>query len=430
MTDMGCTVVVGTQWGDEGKGKIVDYLTGSVDIVARYQGGANAGHTVVVGDERFILHQIPSGVLRPGVVCVIGNGVVLDPATFFEELAELEAKGIDAADRIKISERTHLILPYHKILDRAREGSLGDGRIGTTGRGIGPAYEDKAGRVGIRMADLEDPDLVRERIAANVKVKNLLLEHHGAPERLDADRIVDDLMACRERLLGFMEDTSLYLFRALEERQEVLVEGAQGAMLDIDHGTYPFVTSSNTTVGAVSVGLGISPAWIDRVIGVVKAYTTRVGAGPFPTELESDVGDQLRTAGNEFGATTGRPRRCGWFDAPVVRLSVRLGGITELALTKLDVLDGLATVKIGTGYHSDGKFLVEFPTDLRKLEKADPLYEEMEGWQGNTGGLVEASDLPEAAVDYLKRIEELVVCPVRYISTGVGRDDIIDLWNA
>ena len=427
---MGCTVVVGTQWGDEGKGKIVDFLTGTADIVARYQGGANAGHTVVIGEERYILHQIPSGILHPDIVCVIGNGVVLDPETFFEELAEVEAKGIDAAGRIRISERTHLILPYHKILDKAREGSLGEGRIGTTGRGIGPAYEDKAARVGIRMVDLEDPDLVRDRIAANVEIKNLLLAHHGASERLDADEILDGLMARRDRLLGFMEDTSLYLSRELQERREVLVEGAQGGMLDIDHGTYPFVTSSNTTVGAVAVGLGISPAWIDRVVGVVKAYTTRVGAGPFPTEDESAMGEQLRTAGNAYGATTGRPRRCGWLDAPVVRFTARLGGITELAITKLDVLDGLPEIRIATGYHVDGEFLVELPADLRKLGKADPIYEEVTGGGESTGGVVKADDLPEAAMDYIRRIEELVACPVRLISTGVGREEIINLWDA
>ena len=426
---MSCTVVVGTQWGDEGKGKIVDYLTRTADIVARYQGGANAGHTVVIDGETFILHQIPSGILHPGIVCVIGNGVVLDPPTFFEEMEELSKKGVETAGRIKISGRTHLIMPYHKALDRAREEVLGADRIGTTGRGIGPAYEDKAGRTGVRMADLADPERLCRRIRENVEVKNLLLDHFGSREPLRADEIVDEVMAYREDLLGYMEDTSLFLTRSLEERREVVAEGAQGTMLDIDHGTYPFVTSSNTTVGAVAIGLGISPTWIERVVGVAKAYTTRVGRGPFPTEASGDIGRHLRGLGNEFGATTGRPRRCGWFDAPIVRYSVRLSGITELAVTKLDVLDGIEALKIGTGYHYGGKFTVDFPAHRPDLEKLDPIYEEMQGWRGQTRGKVRCRDLPAEAIDYLKRIEELAVCPVRYISTGVERDDIIDLWE-
>ncbi len=426
---MSCTVVIGTQWGDEGKGKIVDCLTQSADIVARYQGGANAGHTVVVDGEMFILHQIPSGILHPDKVCVIGNGVVLDPVTFFEEIEDLRNKGMEMEGRIKISGRTHLILPYHKALDRAREGSLGDDKIGTTCRGIGPAYEDKAGRNGIRMADLADPERVCARIRDNVEIKNLLMNHLGSEDPLRADEIIDEVMAYRENLLEYMEDTSLYLTRSLEERLEVLAEGAQGTMLDIDHGTFPFVTSSNTTIGAVAVGLGISPTWIERVVGVAKVYTTRVGAGPLPTELAGDLGERLRGLGNEYGATTGRPRRCGWFDAPVVRYSVRLNGITELAMTKLDVLDGIDSIKIGTGYHYDGKFTVDFPTDQTNLDKLDPIYEEVTGWQGETNGRIRGEDLPPEAIHYLKRIEELVVCPVRYISTGVERGDLIDLWD-
>jgi adenylosuccinate synthase len=426
---MTCTVVVGTQWGDEGKGKIVDYLTDSVDIVARYQGGANAGHTVVIHGEKFILHQIPSGILHPGIDCVIGNGVVFDPVTFFQEVQELEEKGIETSERIKISGRTHLILPYHKTIDKAREGSLGDEKIGTTCRGIGPAYEDKASRVGIRMADLGDPDRLCKQISENIEIKNLLLNYLGSREDLVTDEIIDEVMGYRDKLLTYMDDTSLYLTRSLEGRKTVLAEGAQGTMLDIDHGTYPYVTSSNTTVGAVAIGLGISPAWIDRVIGIAKAYTTRVGGGPLPTELEDEMGNQLQSAGNEYGATTGRPRRCGWFDAPVVRYSVRLSGITELALTKLDVLDGIESIKIGTGYHFDGKFMVDFPTNLGRLDKLDPIYEEIVGWKEGTCGLVDSQDLPIEAQVYLKRIEELVVCPIRYISTGVEREEIIDLWE-
>jgi adenylosuccinate synthase len=427
---MSCTVIIGTQWGDEGKGKIVDYLAGSMDIVARYQGGANAGHTVVVGGDRFILHQIPSGILHHGVVCVIGNGVVLDPLAFFDEVRELESKGISVDGRIKISSHTHLILPYHKALDRVREGVLGDDRIGTTCRGIGPAYEDKAGRVGVRMVDLLDPDLLKKKVTENVAVKDLLLDHFGSAERLSAAEILDELMGYRERLLDYMEDTSLYLARSMEERKAVLAEGAQGTLLDVDHGTYPYVTSSNTTVGAAANGLGISPVWIERVIGVAKAYTTRVGRGPFPTEIESELGSRLRDLGGEFGSTTGRPRRCGWFDAPVVRYAVRLSGITELAVTKLDVLDEMEGIKIGTGYHHEGKFMVEFPANILDMDKLDPLYEETSGWAAATSGLTDAKGLPLEAIDYLKRIEELAVCPVRYVSTGVERDAIIDLWDA
>ncbi len=424
---MGCTVVVGTQWGDEGKGKIVDYLTPSVDIVARYQGGANAGHTVVVGGRTFILHQIPSGILNPGVVCVIGNGVVLDPLTFFEEISGLKEKGVETGGRIKISERTHLILPFHKELDCAREGNLGDNKIGTTCRGIGPAYEDKAGRIGIRMVDLMDPDLLSRRIQDNVRIKNVLLRHLGSRKTIDAGGIADEVMGYRAELLNYMDNTSLFLTESMEEGKTVLAEGAQGVMLDVDHGTYPFVTSSNMMVGGVSVGLGISTLWIDRIIGVAKAYTTRVGMGPMPTELEAELGERLRSAGKEHGATTGRPRRCGWFDAPVVRYSVRLNGITELALTKLDVLDGLPFVKLCSEYLHDGETLYEYPAVPGKAEKLEPVYIEMKGWERGTGGVVEKNDLSPEAVAYLERIEELVACPVRYISTGQGREEIIDL---
>jgi adenylosuccinate synthase len=424
---MGCTVVVGTQWGDEGKGKIVDYLTRSVDVVARYQGGANAGHTVVVGGKTFILHQIPSGILNPGVVCVIGNGVVLDPTTFFEEIDGLRAKGVETSGRIKISERTHLILPFHKELDSAREGNLGKDKIGTTCRGIGPAYEDKAGRIGTRMADLADPDLFSRRIRDNVEIKNILLKHHGSGKIINAGEVVDEVMEYRDELLNYMDNTSFFLTRCMEEGKAVLAEGAQGVMLDVDHGTYPFVTSSNTTVGSVSVGLGISPMWIKRIVGVVKAYTTRVGMGPMPTELDSDIGDRLQKVGREQGATTGRPRRCGWFDAPVVRYSVRLNGITELALTKLDVLDGLPSVKLCNEYLHDGETLLEYPADPGKAEKLEPVYDEMKGWEQETKGVVDKQNLPTEALAYLGRIEELVVCPVRYISTGQRREEIVDL---
>jgi adenylosuccinate synthase len=435
-----CQVVVGAQWGDEGKGKIVDVLAREADLIARYQGGANAGHTVVVGDDQFVLHQVPSGILHPRKVCLLGNGVVLDAARFFEEVDALERRGIEVESRIKVSNRAHLLLSYHRLVDAAREGTRGAGRIGTTGRGIGPAYEDKAARVGIRVADLWDVARLWETIAANVEQKNRLLEGLGVPGRVRADDVLAEVGAYRDRLLRVSGDVSRAIYAALADARRVLLEGAQGSLLDLDHGTYPYVTSSSTTAGGAATGVGIGPRTLDEIIGVVKAYTTRVGNGPLPTELADEDGERLREAGGEYGATTGRPRRCGWFDAVVVRFAARVNGLTELAVTKLDVLDGLPSVRICVGYRFRGdrasetqggmvagRRLEEFPGSLSVLENCEPIYEEMEGWQRSTAAARDVSDLPEGARRYLARIEELVGCPIRRVSTGTKRDQILAL---
>jgi adenylosuccinate synthase len=359
--DHRCTVIVGAQWGDEGKGKIVDVLAERVDVVARYQGGANAGHTVHVGDDEFVLHQIPSGILHPDRRCLLGNGVVMDPIQFFEEMDGLTARGIDAEPRVGVSARAHLLLPYHKVLDRAAEATRGAGRIGTTGRGIGPAYEDKVARLGIRVADLRDTARAEEALRRAAERVDGRLSGQQSDERVDADLLVDEVLALRERLLPLATETGREIHDALRAGRRVLLEGAQGAMLDVDHGTYPFVTSSNTTAGGAALGVGIGPTAIDAVIGVVKAYTTRVGAGPLPTELPSPMQEHVRELGGEYGATTGRARRCGWFDAVVVRYASRVNGLTGLAVTKLDVLDTLDEIRIATGYRAGGETLDEFP---------------------------------------------------------------------
>jgi adenylosuccinate synthase len=434
-----CQVVVGAQWGDEGKGKIVDVLAREADIIARYQGGANAGHTVVVGEDRFVLHQVPSGILHPRKVCLLGNGVVLDAARFFEELDELERRGVVVGERLKVSNRAHLLLSYHRLLDAAKEKARPTGRIGTTGRGIGPAYEDKAGRVGIRVADLWDESRLRSMLEANVEQKNRWLEVLGAGERIRLAEVVSEVGAYRERLLGHSADVSRAIYAALSQGRRVLLEGAQGSLLDLDHGTYPYVTSSSTTAGGAATGVGIGPRTLDEVIGVVKAYTTRVGNGPLPTEITDATGERLREAGGEYGATTGRPRRCGWFDAVVVRFAARVNGLTELAVTKLDVLDGLRSLKICVGYRfrgdaasrasrnglRGGERLEDFPGSLSLLENCEPIYEEVEGWETPTAEAREPADLPERARRYLARIEELVGCPIRRVSVGTKRDQIL-----
>jgi adenylosuccinate synthase len=436
-----CQVVVGAQWGDEGKGKIVDVLAREADIIARYQGGANAGHTVVVGDERFILHQVPSGILHPRKVCLLGNGVVLDAARFFEELDELERRGVVVGDRLKVSNRAHLLLSYHRILDAAKEAIRGAAAVGTTGRGIGPAYEDKAGRMGIRVADLWDPDRLRTSIEANVEQKNRWLEVLSSPQRIRLEDVVAEVSAYRDRLLRLSADVSKAIYAALSEGRRVLLEGAQGSLLDLDHGTYPYVTSSSTTAGGAATGVGIGPRTLDQIIGVVKAYTTRVGNGPLPTELTDAMGERLREAGGEYGATTGRPRRCGWFDAVVVRYAARVNGLTELAVTKLDVLDGLPSIKICTGYRfrgdaasassgislKGGEKLDFFPGSLSLLANCEPIYEEVEGWDRPTAGAREPGELPEGARRYLQRIQDLAGCPIRRVSVGTKRDQILAL---
>jgi adenylosuccinate synthase len=418
-----CVVVVGAQWGDEGKGKLVDVLAEKTDLVVRYQGGANAGHTVVVGDRHFVLHQIPSGILHQEVRCIVGNGVVLDPETFFAELDQLGAQGIDISGRLLVSERAHLVLPYHQLLDQVSERTQ---QIGTTGRGIGPAYEDKIGRRGIRVADLCRADRARGLLTQGVARANALLEMLGAAERANLEEHLALGERLGARLAPITTDTGLVVHTALREGKRVLLEGAQGAMLDVDHGTYPFVTSSTTTASGAAVGAGIGPTEIDGVLGVVKAYTTRVGNGPLPTLAGGALEERLRQLGGEFGTTTGRPRRCGWFDAPVVRYSVRVNGLTGLAVTKLDVLDTFETIPVATGYRIEGGGTSEMPGDVELLERAVPIYEELKGWQRDITGARTLADLPPEARAYLDRLQDLAGAPIRYVSVGTRRDQIIE----
>ncbi len=419
-----CTVVVGAQWGDEGKGKIVDVLAAEADIIARYQGGANAGHTVDVAGEEFILHQIPSGILHPTTRCLIGNGVVLDLEQFFRELDALIARGVEVEGRIGISGRTHLLLEYHKHLDRANEKSRGTGKIGTTGKGIGPAYEDKVARRGVRVGDLRDDARARELVTCAANAANERLAATGG-EPVDVAALVTGVLGFRERLLPLITDVGQEIHEAVRAGKHVLLEGAQGALLDIDHGTYPFVTSSNTTAAGAATGTGIGPTTLDTVLGVVKAYTTRVGSGPLPTEMESGLGERLREIGGEYGATTGRPRRCGWFDAVVVRYAARVNGLTGLALTKLDVLDTFEEVRVCTGYEIDGEVRRDFPDDLARLERARPVLETLPGWRTDTTAVRSVDELPEAARAYMQRLEELVEVPIEFVSVGTQREQII-----
>lgn len=422
--DSRVVVVVGAQWGDEGKGKLVDVLAERADWVVRYQGGANAGHTVDLGDRHFVLHQIPSGILHPGVRCAIGNGVVLDPDTLFDEIDGLVKAGVDVEGRLYVSERAHLVLPYHKQVDGASASSKA---IGTTGRGIGPAYEDKIARRGVRVLDLRHPERLREVVEKGAAHARARLARSGSEHVVDVDGVLALLERLATRLLPLAEDVSLMVHRAIKADATVLLEGAQGSLLDIDHGTYPFVTSSNTTAGGAAVGIGIGPTAIDTVLGVVKAYTTRVGNGPLPTELEEPLQGEVRKLGNEFGATTGRPRRCGWFDALVVRYATRVNGLSDLAVTKLDVLDTLPRLGVCVGYEIDGEVHDEFPSDLLALEKVVPKYEWFEGWQKSTSAARALTELPTAARKYLDRIEELVEAPITYVSVGTRRDQIIGL---
>lgn len=415
-------VVVGAQWGDEGKGKLVDVLAEKAGWVVRYQGGANAGHTVHIGDKSFVLHQIPSGILHPGVRCAIGNGVVMDPETLFTEVDELIADGVDVEGRLYVSERAHLVMPYHKLVDKASAASKA---IGTTGRGIGPAYEDKVARRGVRVLDLRNPGRLRELVTAGVERANAQLERSGSDVRASVDETIAALDALTPRLLGLADDVGLCVHRAIKSGAAVLLEGAQGSMLDIDHGTYPFVTSSNTTVGGAATGVGISPMSLQCALGVVKAYTTRVGHGPLPTEFAEPLQTRVRTLGHEFGATTGRARRCGWFDGVVVRYAARVNGLTALAITKLDVLDTLDELLVCTGYRINGVVHTEFPADLQLLEHAEPVYETMPGWNQSTQDARKLEDLPAAARAYLDRLEALCETPIAYVSVGTRRDQII-----
>jgi adenylosuccinate synthase len=419
-----CIVVVGAQWGDEGKGKLVDVLAERADLVVRYQGGANAGHTVVIGDKQFVLRQIPSGILHPRVTCLIGNGVVLEPENLFSELDSLRERGIDTAGRLYISDRAHLVLPYHKLLDAASEKSQ---KLGTTGRGIGPAYEDKYGRRGIRVVDLRRLECASAILQDRVNRANQLLALMGSAERAHLETHIRLLERLAPRLLPLAADVGLLIYRALQAQRRVLLEGAQGALLDVDHGTYPYVTSSNTTAGGAAVGSGIGPTKIHGVLGVVKAYTTRVGNGPLPTEAKAPDGERLRELGGEFGAVTGRPRRCGWFDATVVRYATRVNGLTGLAVTKLDVLDSFAEIPVGTSYRLNGEVCEEMPAEVDALGRVEPVYEVQPGWLKPTGDARKLADLPGAARAYLDRLEALSGVPVRYVSVGTRRDQIIEV---
>jgi adenylosuccinate synthase len=414
-------VVLGAQWGDEGKGKVVDLLTPHFSIVARYQGGHNAGHTVYVNGVKFILRLIPSGILHPGVTCVIGNGVVVDPTALFAEVDELTKNGIDVGDRIVISDKTHLILPYHRDLDLLSEARRGERKIGTTSRGIGPAYEDKIARRGIRAGDLNDPKGLEQNVRDNVTARNRLVQDNT----MDWKPVLDQLLRQAERMRPMIRDVSAMLAAAMAAGQSILFEGAQGTLLDIDHGTYPYVTSSSASVGGVCTGLGLPPKAIGRVLGVVKAYTTRVGEGPLPTELSGEMGDRLRESGNEYGAVTGRPRRCGWYDAVAVRYASRINGLDGLALTKLDVLDGLERIDICTAYRCNGRTLTDFPGDVRQLAECEPVYESMPGWTTPTAGVRSFDRLPAAARNYIARLEEVSGLKAAIVSTGSERDDTI-----
>ncbi|HXG17094.1 MAG TPA: adenylosuccinate synthase [Calidithermus sp.] len=418
-------VVVGMQWGDEGKGKVVDVLTPHVNVVVRYQGGNNAGHTVVVGREKYVLHSIPSGILHPGCRCVIGCGVVVDPGSLIEEMEALVQRGVIFDGNLFISKNAHLIMPYHPALDRASEAKLGPRRIGTTGKGVGPAYVDKAARVGIRMADLLDVKLFREKLELNVAQKNRLLREIYDAQTFTVEEILNPYLRYAGWLAPYITDTALLLNRWIESGYSVLFEGAQGTMLDIDHGTYPYITSSSTTAGGAATGTGVPPTRIQGVLGVCKAYTTRVGSGPFPTEITGPMAEEIRARGNEYGATTGRPRRCGWFDAVVARYAARINGLDAVALTKLDVLDACETVKVCVAYRYRGELLTEFPEEEAVLNAAEPVYEELSGWMAPTSRAKHESELPAKARRYLERLEELVGVPFGMISTGAQRNETI-----
>lgn len=419
------TILVGAQWGDEGKGKIIDFLTDEADIVVRSQGGNNAGHTIVIGGEKYVLHLIPSGILRKSKTCVIGNGVVLDPVALVGEIEGLRKRGVKVEKNLLISDTAHLVLPYHQALDGLRETQKGSKKIGTTKRGIGPAYADKASRTGLRTGDLLRPDVLKEKLTQRIKENNALLKSLGAPT-LNASKIIKDTLAAAEVLRPFITNTVMFLHRALEMKTNMLFEGAQGTFLDIDHGTYPYVTSSNTTSGGACTGSGVPPHRIDKVMGVLKAYTTRVGEGPFTTEDDA-LGDRFHAMGREFGATTGRARRCGWFDAVSTRYSVILNGIDELAITNLDGLDGVETIKICVAYRLDGKVLDFPPTDSEHLSRCEPVYIEMPGWIKSTEKAKKFSDLPPKARAYVKKIAELTGAKLSIVSIGPARAQTIRL---
>jgi adenylosuccinate synthase len=428
---MANVVVVGTQWGDEGKGKVVDLYAENADVIARYQGGNNAGHTIVVKGERTILHLIPSGILHDNKICIIGNGVVIDPQVIIQELDSLRSRNLLPANtKLFISEKAHLIMPYHRRLDIARESHHLGKKIGTTGRGIGPAYEDKIGRVGIRVCDLLDDEILREKIKSNVEEKNFYLTRRFQEEPVDEKAIYEEYTSYTGRISAYIADTSLIIDREIRQGKKILFEGAQGCHLDIDHGTFPYVTSSNTVAGNACSGTGVGPAAIGAVVGICKAYTTRVGEGPFITELNDDIGAYLQKTGQEFGATTGRKRRCGWLDMVLIRQSVRVSGITGLAITKLDVLTGIGKIQICVGYKTPaGEFIESVPSNLKILSQAEPIYEVMEGWMEDISGARALEDLPQNARRYVERIEALSGVQLFLISVGPGREETIVLKN-
>jgi len=420
-------VVIGTQWGDEGKGKIVDWLAESVQGVVRFQGGHNAGHTLWINGKKTILRLIPSGIMHPGVTCFIGNGVVLSPEALLKEIEELEAAGLDVRSRLQISEICPLILPYHIAIDKAREARKGEGKIGTTGRGIGPAYEDKVARRAIRVQDLFNPELFDEKLAEVLDYHNFVLTKYLGAEAVSANEVRDQAMALAPAIAPMVKDVSSNLYAMQQAGQRLLFEGAQGALLDVDHGTYPFVTSSNCIAGAASAGAGVGPQQLDYVLGITKAYTTRVGSGPFPTELVDEIGTRLATIGKEFGSVTGRPRRCGWFDGAALKRSVRLNGISGLCITKLDVLDGLETIQLGVGYRVNGEFRDVLPYGAHAVAQAQPVLEELPGWSESTVGITEYDKLPQAARRYLERVAEVCGVPIDLVSTGPDRNETIVL---
>ena len=422
---MSVSVVIGTQWGDEGKGKIVDLLSEQVDVVARYQGGANAGHTICWGDQTFVLHLVPSGIFHDNVTCVIGNGVVIDPVAIVKEIKAIQENGYDIEGRLLISHNAHLIMPYHKKIEEARELSRKGKAIGTTLRGIGPAYVDKFSRTGIRVVDLLDRDVLRRKLKRSLEEKNAMLKGvYGAPE-LDVESMIEEYVEFDKLIDPYVTDTTQYLCKALKEGKRVLAEGAQGSLLDVDFGTYPYVTSSHPTVGGCCTGLGIPPTSIHRIIGIVKAYCTRVGNGPFPTELTDATGEQLRAVGHEFGATTGRPRRCGWLDLVALNYTSMINGLTELTITKLDVLSGLDELKVCTSYVIDGKETTRFPADLHTLERVEPVYETVPGWSEDIVGIDQFEDLPDNAKTYLQFISDRVGVDISMVSTGPKRSQTI-----
>jgi len=424
---MSSVIVVGSQWGDEGKGKIVDFLSEKADVVARYQGGHNAGHTVVINKEKFILHLIPSGILYKNKMCLIGNGVVVDPAALIEEINGLKERGVEIGKNLFLSKNAHLIMPYHLALDKESERCKGTKSLGTTGRGIGPAYVDKMARVGIRVADMLHPAVFKDKLQSNLHYINFLLENLYKIPPFDLDAIYNEYMGYAQRLSEYVADTDIIINKMISEDKNVLFEGAQGTLLDIDHGTYPYVTSSNSIAGGACTGLGVGPTKISRVLGVVKAYTTRVGSGPFPTEIKDALGDKLRQRGGEYGATTGRPRRCGWLDMVILRHSAQINGLTGVAVTKLDILDDIEMIKICTSYKYKGKIYHEFPKEISIFEECEPVYEEVRGWSKSTVGIRDFSRLPGEAKAYIKRIEKMLGVEVHLISTGQRRDELIKL---